>query len=109
MGVANLPHLAAGLQRHGLAPETPLAILEKGFSAAQRAIATTLGGVVRILAETKPVSPAVIVVGEVVGVAGDLDWAIGTGVGAGIPGSWQDESPSGLAAPAAGRIPVSTS
>ena len=40
MGVGTLPHLAAGLQRHGMAADMPLAILERGFSAAQRAVAT---------------------------------------------------------------------
>ena len=32
MGVTNLPHLAAGLARHGMAPGMPIAIIERGFS-----------------------------------------------------------------------------
>ncbi|GMM95562.1 uroporphyrinogen-III C-methyltransferase [Microbacterium sp. MTN4-26] len=77
MGVGTLPHLAAGLQRHGMAADMPLAILERGFSAAQRAVATTVGEVVSLLPTVKPVSPAVIVIGEVVGVTGPVGWGIG--------------------------------
>ncbi|MEV7692044.1 uroporphyrinogen-III C-methyltransferase [Microbacterium sp. NPDC089189] len=73
MGVATLPHLSAGLRRHGMRADMPLAVLEKGFSAEQRAHATTLEGVVALLANERPSSPAIIVIGDVVGSIGPVD------------------------------------
>ncbi|PRY65014.1 uroporphyrin-III C-methyltransferase [Glaciihabitans tibetensis] len=69
MGVNTLPHLAAGLQRHGMATDMPLAIIERGYSIAQRTTVTSVGGVTPLLATVAPRSPAVIVIGEVVRVA----------------------------------------
>jgi uroporphyrin-III C-methyltransferase len=74
MGVGTLPHLAAGLRRHGMRADMPLAVLEKGFSAAQRALVTSLDGVVDLLGRERPSSPAVIVIGEVVGSIGPVGW-----------------------------------
>ncbi len=71
MGVGTLPHLVAGLRRHGMRADMPLAILEKAFSAEQRATISTVGEIVPILGTVKPASPAVIVVGEVVTALGD--------------------------------------
>jgi uroporphyrin-III C-methyltransferase len=87
MGVGTLPHLAAGLRRHGMRADMPLAILEKGFSAQQRALVTTLDGVLELLGTARPASPAIIVVGDVVGVAGEVGWgaAAGAGQNGGIP------------------------
>lgn len=68
MGVNTLPHLAAGLSRHGMAADMPLAIVERGYSIDQRTTVTSIGGVVPLLARVNPRSPAVVVIGEVVGV-----------------------------------------
>ncbi|GAA2200434.1 hypothetical protein GCM10009849_20920 [Sinomonas flava] len=64
MGVANLPHLAAGLRRAGLSPATPLAVVERGHQAGQRTTVTELGTAEPDTAACG--NPAVIVVGEVV-------------------------------------------
>jgi uroporphyrin-III C-methyltransferase len=66
MGVATLPHLSAGLRRHGMRPDMPLAIIERGFSPDRRTTVTTLGEVVVAASAAGVQSPAVIVVGEVV-------------------------------------------
>jgi uroporphyrin-III C-methyltransferase len=66
MGVGTLPHLAAGLQRAGMAADVPLAIVERGWSHAQRTTISSIGGVRELLPELAPRSPAVIVIGEVV-------------------------------------------
>jgi uroporphyrin-III C-methyltransferase len=66
MGVSTLPQLGAGLLRHGMGPEMPLVVIERGFSADQRVSTGTLGTLVRLLGEAAPRSPAVIVIGEVV-------------------------------------------
>ncbi|MET3769541.1 uroporphyrin-III C-methyltransferase [Marisediminicola sp. UYEF4] len=73
MGVATLPHLAAGLMRRGLSPDTPVALIERGFSASQRTTIATLAGIVRVAQQTGARSPAVIVIGEVVRLAGSSD------------------------------------
>lgn len=75
MGIANLPHLAAGLRRSGLGAHTPLAVVERGHQAGQRTTVTELG---RAEADTAGcANPAVIVVGEVVRLAGSGTGASG--------------------------------
>ncbi|MBD2765241.1 uroporphyrinogen-III C-methyltransferase [Kocuria sp. cx-455] len=64
MGVATLPQTVSGLTRHGLAGDTPLAVLEKGFSPDERNTFTTLATAVVDTAGCA--SPAVTVIGPVV-------------------------------------------
>ena len=71
MGVANLPSIAAGLQRHGLGAGTPVALIERGWSQQQRTVVTDLGSARRTAREADVRSPAVIVIGEVVRLASD--------------------------------------
>lgn len=73
MGVSNLPSISAGLRRHGMDPGTPVAIVERGFTAGRRTTVSDLAGI-RAAAEAAGVrSPAVIVVGDVVRLAGHGD------------------------------------
>lgn len=70
MGVSNLSQITAGLLRCGMAPGTPAAVIERGFSNAQR---TTVATVDRLAAEARRVdvtSPAVVVLGDVVRLVG---------------------------------------
>ena len=68
MGIANLPHLAAGLRRAGMPATMPLAVVERGHQAGQTTTLTELG---RAEADTaRCANPAVIVIGEVVRLAG---------------------------------------
>ncbi|WP_374197645.1 MULTISPECIES: uroporphyrinogen-III C-methyltransferase [Microbacterium] len=75
MGVTNLPSITAGLVRHGLGADTPVAIIERGFARGQRTVVSTLSTVMWDAAAHGVAAPAVIVVGDVVGlaVAGDAD------------------------------------
>ena len=66
MGIATLPHLAAGLARHGMRSDMPVAIIESGFSSRQRTTVSSVGDVVAVASALGARSPAVIVVGEVV-------------------------------------------
>ncbi|MFB2596972.1 uroporphyrinogen-III C-methyltransferase [Herbiconiux sp. P17] len=68
MGVSTLPQLVAGLQRHGMRADMPLALIERGFSADQRTTISTVSGAVLAAHTAQVRSPAVIVIGEVVGV-----------------------------------------
>jgi uroporphyrin-III C-methyltransferase len=70
MGINNLPQICAGLLHAGLAADTPAAVIERGYSPAQRTTVTRLD---RLAAEVRRVdvqSPAVVVLGEVVRLAG---------------------------------------
>ncbi|WP_309082376.1 uroporphyrinogen-III C-methyltransferase [Zhihengliuella sp.] len=87
MGVGTLPQTTAGLLRHGLAPETPAVVIERGFCDTQRSTAAPLDRLALAAAEAKCSSPAVIVIGDVVA-SGD-DWTrlaeeFGAGSGEGV-------------------------
>jgi uroporphyrin-III C-methyltransferase len=89
MGVTNLPSITAGLARFGMDPRMPAAVVEQGYSTRQR---TTFGTLSTILTESARAgvgSPAVIVIGEVVGLArsGDADAASALSDAAAIAGS----------------------
>lgn len=77
MGVSTLPHLTAGLRRHGAAHDLPVAIIERGFSRQQKTTVSALGTVVEDATLAGVAAPAVLVIGEVVRLAsgGDADAA----------------------------------
>lgn len=65
MGMANRTEIARRLVAAGRSPATPVAVVEWGTTSRQRSARTTLGG----LADVDLGAPAVIVVGEVAGLA----------------------------------------
>ncbi|WP_308721453.1 siroheme synthase CysG [Komagataeibacter xylinus] len=66
MGVSALPALCAKLVEHGLPPQWPAAIVERGTRADQRVLTGTLGDLPTQAAQAGVASPALIIVGEVV-------------------------------------------
>jgi uroporphyrin-III C-methyltransferase len=66
MAVANLAAIAERLAAGGLAPETPVAIVERGTCPDQRVVTATLSTVAAAVAAAGVRSPAVVVVGAVV-------------------------------------------
>ncbi|EDY60121.2 uroporphyrin-III methyltransferase [Streptomyces sviceus ATCC 29083] len=68
MGVDKIGRIAETLVAHGKSPDTPVALVQEGTTAAQRRVDATLAtvGEVVVAEDVKP--PAVIVVGEVVAV-----------------------------------------
>jgi uroporphyrin-III C-methyltransferase/precorrin-2 dehydrogenase/sirohydrochlorin ferrochelatase len=66
MGVSGLEVAATELVAHGKPATTPVAIVESGFSAAQRTTVGTLETIVALAREADVQPPAVIVVGSVV-------------------------------------------
>ncbi|TFB86435.1 uroporphyrinogen-III C-methyltransferase [Cryobacterium algoricola] len=66
MGIGTLPHLTAGLARHGMRTDMPVAIVEQGFSAQQRTTKARLDTITPLAAKLGARSPAVLVIGEVV-------------------------------------------
>ena len=74
MGISSLPVLMNGLMGGGIDPETPAAVIEKGTTAAQRTISSTVEGLAEAAKKAKVVMPAVIVVGEVAALSEDFSW-----------------------------------
>src|SRR5204863_413029 len=66
MGVATAEQIADKLMADGVAPDMPVAVLEKGTFADQRALKTLLADLGPMVAREDVQSPAIIVVGEVV-------------------------------------------
>jgi uroporphyrin-III C-methyltransferase/precorrin-2 dehydrogenase/sirohydrochlorin ferrochelatase len=75
MGLSSLARTAAELVAAGHPPATPVAVVSSGWTAAQRTVVGTLATIAEDVATAGLASPAVTVVGEVVGlreVLGDL-------------------------------------
>jgi uroporphyrin-III C-methyltransferase len=66
MGVATASDIADKLMRDGVAPEMPVAVLERGTLDGHRAIKTLLADLGPMVEREAVASPAIIVVGEVV-------------------------------------------
>jgi uroporphyrin-III C-methyltransferase len=66
MGVASGNCIADKLMMDGLAPDLPVAVLERGTLPGSRAMRTVLADLGGMLARENVLSPAIIVVGEVV-------------------------------------------
>lgn len=66
MGLRWSASIAAQLQQQGRAAETPVAIIENGTRPDQRVLITSLAGLAQTVAQQQPVSPSLLIVGEVV-------------------------------------------
>ncbi|MEU2263327.1 uroporphyrinogen-III C-methyltransferase [Streptomyces sp. NPDC019645] len=66
MGVDKIGAIAEALVAHGKAPDTPLALVQEGTTAAQRRVDATLATVAETVRAQDVRPPAVIVVGDVV-------------------------------------------
>lgn len=66
MGVGNLVKNVEELLKHGMPAETPVAVIEKGFTEDERIVCGTLGNIVEVAEKEVVKPPAVIVVGDVV-------------------------------------------
>ncbi len=72
MGVRNLPRITTVLVKEGRHPNTPVAVIRWGTRAEQQTVKGTLAD---IATKAKGIeAPAVIVVGEVVGLSEQLNW-----------------------------------
>jgi uroporphyrin-III C-methyltransferase len=72
MGVGHLPVICAELVRHGLPPGTPAALVEQASLPGQRCVSGTLQDLPRLAQQHGVRPPALIVVGEVVGLRPQL-------------------------------------
>ncbi|MFA7386593.1 MAG: uroporphyrinogen-III C-methyltransferase, partial [Thiohalobacteraceae bacterium] len=74
MGLANLPDIQKQLIVAGLDPNTPAALIENGSTPQQRRLLTRLGDLESTARTEQVTSPALIVIGKVVELAGEMDW-----------------------------------
>lgn len=65
MGIGRLGRLVDGLLRHGMDPQTPVAVVESGWTPQQRTTVTVLHEAVRTVTERGVAAPAVLVIGAV--------------------------------------------
>ncbi|MFN8473533.1 MAG: uroporphyrinogen-III C-methyltransferase [Anaerolineae bacterium] len=72
MGVERLRHIVDLLVAHGRPPETPVAIIENGTLPDQRVTTGSLASIVQRASEAGVQSPAAIIVGDVVGLRGQI-------------------------------------
>ncbi len=74
MGVGQLDLLTGRLLNHGRSPHTPFALIENGSRPEQRVLSGTLEQLPTLAAEHAIRSPALLIVGEVAGLAPQLRW-----------------------------------
>jgi len=74
MGLGNLGNISQRLIENGRSPETPVAVIRWGSRVDQQTVTGTLTTIEKEVARAKLGSPAVIVVGEVVGLRAKLSW-----------------------------------
>lgn len=66
MGLTWSHEISQGLIKHGRSAKTPVAIIENGTCVTQRVLLSTLNNLPYTLKKEKPISPSLIVIGEVV-------------------------------------------
>ncbi|MGB9809245.1 MAG: uroporphyrinogen-III C-methyltransferase, partial [Caldanaerobacter sp.] len=74
MGISNLAEIAENLIEHGMAPETPSAVIMEGTTPRQRSVFAPLKDIARVAKEEGIKNPAVFVVGKVVELKDKLSW-----------------------------------
>lgn len=74
MGLKNLPRITQQLIAHGKDKNTPAAVIQQGTTAKQKKAVSTLEHIVEEAERCKIKTPAITVVGSVVGLEEKLDW-----------------------------------
>lgn len=74
MGISRLGEICAALMAHGLAPETPAGVIERGTTHAQRVATGVLGDLPGVVRRAGIRPPALTIVGSVVGLYPRLAW-----------------------------------
>lgn len=74
MGVSSLPDICQGLRQAGMDENMPAALLSRGTTAYQKKIVATVKTLPAQAECQKPVTPAILVVGQVCRLSGVMDW-----------------------------------
>lgn len=74
MGMANLPLIVDSLIDAGLSASTPAAAIQDGTTGTQQCVISTLAQLEQAIRHKKMKAPVMIIIGEVVSLADELDW-----------------------------------
>lgn len=74
MGLTNAQTIASRLMSNGLGADTPVALVERGSTPRQRVVTGSLRELPRLIKWYQVSAPALIVIGEVVSLAAQLQW-----------------------------------
>lgn len=74
MGMANLPLVVSSLIDAGLPDSTPAAAIQDGTTESQQRVITSLGQLNDAIKQKQMQAPVMIIIGEVVSLAYELDW-----------------------------------
>jgi uroporphyrin-III C-methyltransferase/precorrin-2 dehydrogenase/sirohydrochlorin ferrochelatase len=74
MGLESVDIICSELQRHGMSPEMPVALIERGTTPAQRVLTGTLRTLPGMVARHEVHAPTLLIVGEVVSLREQLAW-----------------------------------
>jgi len=74
MGLLRLPQIVERLLKHGRAPSSPVAVIQSGSTPQQRTIVAPLSEIVAGVASAKLRPPAIVMIGEVIGLRDQLNW-----------------------------------
>jgi len=80
MGLACIERTTAKLIAHGAPPDRPAAVIAQGTSAAQKVVVATLATMHGKILRAGPVSPALLLVGDVVALQSKLGWLHNDGI-----------------------------
>ncbi len=75
MGLSSMERILNGLTEAGMDPDMPAAVLENGTSAGQRRVTATVGTLKEASDRAGISPPAIILVGRVCGLSGQMHWA----------------------------------
>lgn len=78
MGLVGLPIICRELVEHGMAPETPAALVEHGTTENQRVLTATVATLPEKVTESDVRAPTLIIIGGVVRLREKLDWFEGS-------------------------------
>jgi len=76
MGLINVQKISSELIKAGLPADTPAGAIERGTTADQRTILTTLGELPACVEKAALKAPSLLIIGRVVDLANDLSWHI---------------------------------
>lgn len=74
MGLAGLPELSSQLQKHGMSPDMPAALVQQGTTENQRVWTSNIADLPALAEREQPVAPTLLIIGEVVKLHGQLSW-----------------------------------
>lgn len=74
MGMHEIDHICAELVAHGMSPEMPAAVIERGTMATQRVLVATVATLPAAVKAQDFAAPAIIIIGEVIRLRDKLAW-----------------------------------